>query len=278
MLYNINTSRPFQPEATNSLVVIFDSFSDEACNALHSRLQECGLLWHFVKLKSFGRCLAVFADTADAQKARYTLNSADVLPGNKMRMYYSMHTPLSQTQDNFLSVPAQEKIWLISPPGSPAINWRQTREDPPNATHLERRLEEALQELSIGQFSLNPEDVADYDSAESDSDNTPTKGGPDTFNRRYTVSAHSVDDANSSTSEDGQTVARDNEDLAKDREQRFSGAKGMRTLTTPMILIQNYDDHPANACHQASSDSLANRPPTPSTFPRHIQTTARPPL
>ncbi|KAJ2396969.1 hypothetical protein GGI23_003707 [Coemansia sp. RSA 2559] len=189
-----------------------------------------------------------------------------------------MHTPLSQTQDNFLSVPAQEKLWLISPPGSPAINWRQTREDPPNAIHLERRLEEALQELSIGQFSLNPEDIADYDSAESDSDNTPTKRGSDILNQRYTVSAHSVDDAASITSEDGQTVSKDNEGLAKDQEQPFAGAKGMRTLTAPTILIQNYDSHPANTCHQSSSDSLANRPPTPSTFPRHIQVTARPPL
>ncbi|KAJ2557244.1 hypothetical protein EV175_001463 [Coemansia sp. RSA 1933] len=253
MAYNINDVR-FQPEATNSLVVIFDHFSENACNALHSKLKDCGPLWHFVKLKSFGRCLAVFADTADAQKARGTLNSTDILPGNKIRMYYSMHTPLSQMQDNFLDVPAQEKLWLISPPGSPAINWRQTREDPPNATHLERRLEEALQELSFGQFSLNPDDVLDYDSTESDVDNLPANES----------SAYS-DDAGEARR---QTEARESDGLAK----------GIRTLT-PTILIQNCDDHPEDARNQGlGGDSLTNRPPTPGTYPRRIQTTARPPL
>ncbi|KAJ2212633.1 hypothetical protein EV179_004537 [Coemansia sp. RSA 487] len=193
-----------------------------------------------------------------------------------MRMYYSRHTPLSQTQDNFLNVPAQEKLWLISPPGSPAINWRQTREDPPNATHLERRLEEALQELSIGQFSLNPEDVADYDSAESDADITPMQGASNALNQSYKVSAHSVDNINGFTNEAGQAAAREPDGFTTAQEQRLVDSKGVRTLT-PTILIQNYDYH-TDACHPGSNDSLANRPSTPGTFPKYIQTTARPPL
>ncbi|KAI8323967.1 hypothetical protein GQ54DRAFT_249903, partial [Martensiomyces pterosporus] len=151
-------------EATNSLVVTFDTFCDEACSELRTKLEDCGALCHFAKLKSFRRCLAVFTATADAQVAMARLNSKDVVPGNAMHMYFSMHTSLQQTRDSFLHVPTQEKLWLISPPGSPPIDWKQTRELPPNATHLDRRLEAALKELSIGQFVLDPNDASDYDS------------------------------------------------------------------------------------------------------------------
>ncbi|KAJ2312721.1 hypothetical protein IWW54_001924 [Coemansia sp. RSA 2705] len=152
-----------RPEATNSLVVIFDKYSDDACAALYIKLEACGALWHFAKLKSFQRCLAVFHDTRDAQTAMRLLNGTTVLGDNKMRMYYSMHTELSQ-QNNLLNVPDQEKLWLISPPGSPPIDWRQTREHPPNSIHLDHRLEAALKELGLGQFTLDPANISDDES------------------------------------------------------------------------------------------------------------------
>ncbi|KAJ2603887.1 hypothetical protein EV177_006572 [Coemansia sp. RSA 1804] len=262
---NSNTNAfKFKPDATNSLVVIFDHFSDDACTALNSKLEDCGPLWHFVRLKSFGRCFAVFSNTLDAQKALHRLNLTEVLPGNKMRMYYSMHTPQSQTQNNFLNVPAQEKLWLISPPGSPAINWRQTREDPPNATHLERRLEEALQELSFGQFSLNPKDVADYNSAGSDDDSTSLPEISRTLNRSH----------------DGQAMTANSDILLTARQQQRQQQQlgvGMAHTSTPTILIQNCDIHAGSHDQQVSGSSLTSRPPTPGTFPRHIPPTARPP-
>ncbi|KAJ2755678.1 hypothetical protein GGH94_001631 [Coemansia aciculifera] len=165
-----NRSEP-KPEATNSLIAVFTVFTDHACDELRTKLEACGHLCHFAKLPSFERCLAIFSHTADAQTAMRSLNLAMLLPNNKLRMFYSRHTSMSQTRSAFLEVPAQEKLWLISPPGSPPINWRQTREDPPNAKHLDYRLEAALQELSMGQFTLNPTDVPDYDSTDSSDEN-----------------------------------------------------------------------------------------------------------
>ncbi|KAJ2825362.1 hypothetical protein GGI24_003184 [Coemansia furcata] len=160
-----------RPEATNSLIAVFTSFTDTACDELRANLEACGHLSHFAKLPSFERCLAVFTHTADAQTAMHNLNLTMLLPDNKLRMFYSRHTSMSQTRSAFLKVPAQEKLWLISPPGSPPINWKQTREDPPNSNHLDYRLEAALQELSMGQFTLNPTDILDYDSTDSDDEN-----------------------------------------------------------------------------------------------------------
>ncbi|KAJ2064434.1 hypothetical protein GGI17_000944 [Coemansia sp. S146] len=165
-----NRSEP-KPEATNSLIAVFTVFTDHACDELRTRLEACGHLCHFAKLPSFERCLAIFSHTADAQTAMRSLNLTMLLPNNKLRMFYSRHTSMSQTRSAFLEVPVQEKLWLISPPGSPPINWRQTREDPPNAKHLDYRLEAALQELSMGQFMLNPTDVPDYDSTDSSDEN-----------------------------------------------------------------------------------------------------------
>ncbi|KAJ2894711.1 hypothetical protein GGI21_005247, partial [Coemansia aciculifera] len=154
-------------EATNSLVAVFTTYTEGACRELRARLEACGPLSHFASLPSFERCLAVFARTVDAQAAMRSLNLAMVLPNNKLRLFYSRHTSMAQTRSAFLEVPVQEKLWLISPPGSPPINWRQTREDPPNANHLDFRLEAALKELSMGQFTLNPTDIPDYDSTAS---------------------------------------------------------------------------------------------------------------
>ncbi|KAI9504194.1 hypothetical protein GGI25_002436 [Coemansia spiralis] len=280
----------FRPEATNSLVILFDSFSEAACCALRSKLEEFGSLWHFTALRSFERCLAVFSCTADAQSARNALNLTLVLPGNKIRMYYSMHTPLSQTQDSFLHVPPQDKLWLISPPGSPPINWRQTREDPPNVTHLERRLEEALKELSVGQFSLNPDDVADYDSAESDAECTQSMQG--IYNPRFTIATGGVDE-----SSDFSDSAEDTPSHTSTKRAPKETQQSTHTLA-PTIIIQNYDHADTDTqCSQdrgklptdpsssttrhtpAGGSSLANRPPTPSLFAgSSFQPTPRPPL
>lgn len=164
-----NQSKHQRAEATNSIVAIFDHFSDAACEGLQAKLSKYGSLWHFAKLKFFTRCLAVFERTADAQAAMNALNSTEILPGNKIRMYFSIHTQLSiSPQERFLNVPYQDKLWLISPPGSPPIDWRQTREEPPNPHHLDSRIEAALKELDLGHFVLNPADIADRDDDDDD--------------------------------------------------------------------------------------------------------------
>ncbi|KAJ1735345.1 hypothetical protein LPJ61_000593 [Coemansia biformis] len=149
-------------EATNTLVVLLDRFSDAACDEVHASLAACGPLQHFARLRSFGRCLAVFSHTPDAQTALSTLHSTQLRGGNRVRLYFAAHTLLAQPHQH-LDVPQHEKLWLISPPGSPPVNWRQARESPPNAAHLDRRLESALQALGRGRFVLNLADVSDDD-------------------------------------------------------------------------------------------------------------------
>ncbi|KAJ2705728.1 hypothetical protein FB645_002218 [Coemansia sp. IMI 203386] len=292
----------FKLEATNSLVILFDRFSDEACECIRRKLEAVGPLWHFAKLKSFERCLAVFAHTADAQVAMQTLNSQPLSAAetatatnsdskaNAVRMYYSMHTDMEQTKDRFLSVPNQEKLWLISPPGSPPIDWRQTREEPPNAVHLDHRIHAALKELSLGQYTLNPADIPDYDSAEED---TCAKGkdsaepdsfslGPSAFSLKSAkpgIAAGGVDDSSASDDEVANTAD------AKSKSRSGSAAPKTGNLT-PTILIQNYDhitnnDDPSSLSSNSSElhrSRLTNRPPTPGIISREYIPTARPPL
>ncbi|KAJ2849656.1 hypothetical protein IWW36_002460 [Coemansia brasiliensis] len=259
-----------KPEATNSLVVLFDTYSDEACEALRAKLETCGPLWHFAKLKSFQRCLAVFSQTANAQVAMRCLNGTPVLGDNKMRLYFSMHTPLVNRPDS-LAVPNQEKLWLISPPGSPPIDWRQTREQPPNANYLDHRLEAALQELEIGTFALDPATVTDDDesileypcvgiksldlgsSSEKKSIAAPS----------FVISQGGIDSEDASSS-DGQ----------------FNGLADKNSASnTPTILIHHCDSSDQSSTSKpAASSTLAERSPTPGPVFKTYKPTFRPPM
>ncbi|KAJ2453449.1 hypothetical protein EV183_002202 [Coemansia sp. RSA 2336] len=253
-----------KPEATNSLVVLFDTYSDAACEALRAKLEACGSLWHFAKLKSFQRCLAVFHDTADAQAAMRRLNGTSVLGDTRMRLYFSMHTPLVNRPDS-LAVPDQERLWLISPPGSPPIDWRQTREQPPNAKHLDHRLEAALQELEMGTFTLDPAAVADDDDILEHSRESVKSLPLDSSAAScsitappFTISQGGIDDNDSSCS-DGQVDT----------------PAGKRPVSnTPTILIQHCD----NSDRIPTSSTLAERSPTPGPMFKAHQPTSRPPM
>ncbi|KAJ1852630.1 hypothetical protein LPJ73_002790 [Coemansia sp. RSA 2703] len=291
-------------EATNSLVILFDDFSDEACDTVRERLEEYGSLWHFAKLRSFARCLAVFARTADCQAAMRGLNLTKLpASSNTIRMYYSMHTSTTQTRDSFLGVPNQEKLWLISPPGSPPIDWRQTREEPPNAVHLDHRLHAALQELSLGHFVLNPADISDYDSAEDDepfggkqfNDKSSTEAsviGPSTrannARLRTTISTGGVDlsESDSDSSCDSDSGNRNNKTKGCSTKGGDTSAikpkpKAASGSATPTIVIQNFDQI-SNSSHSTLSGtpyrSVADRSPTPSNLANGYIPTARPPL
>ncbi|KAJ2347429.1 hypothetical protein IWW50_000723 [Coemansia erecta] len=262
-----------KPEATNSLVVLFDDYSDEACTALRAKLEACGTLWHFAKLKSFQRCLAVFHETAEAQTAMRLLNGTPVQgENNKLRIYYSMHTPLEQAQDNLLNVPEQEKLWLISPPGSPPIDWRQTRELPPNTMHLDHRLEAALQELGLGQFTLNPAHISDDDSvagdASPDHDIAPLEldsAAQDEPNPLFVISQGGVDDSEPGSSS--------NSICEPGKDSRKGSA-----CATPTILIQNFDHEDGAAGLQPDQNrSLTDRAPTPGLVSRTYTPTSLPP-
>ncbi|PIA12792.1 hypothetical protein COEREDRAFT_12195 [Coemansia reversa NRRL 1564] len=256
------------PEATNSLVVLFDTFSDDACVALRTRLEECGTLCHFAKLKSFARCLAVFQTTADAQCAMRTLNSTSVLSGNSLRVYYSNHTLPAHPLHDFLNVPTQEKLWLISPPGSPPIDWRQTRELPPNATHLDRRLEAALQELGLGQFALDPAAISDDESMldvpPPDADLSPQRLLPPSATTP------------SCAKPDGISVYAD----VPSSSSGFCPHRVKSTpCVTPTILIQNCDIRDKQPHQDSSSTGISSvaRPPTFATVSQSHRPTPRPP-
>ncbi|KAJ2613653.1 hypothetical protein H4S08_002087 [Coemansia sp. RSA 1365] len=255
-------------EATNSLVVLFDTFSDDACAALRTRLEECGTLCHFAKLKSFARCLAVFQTTADAQCAMRTLNSTSVLSGNSLRIYYSNHTLPAHPLHDFLNVPTQEKLWLISPPGSPPIDWRQTRELPPNATHLDRHLEAALQELGLGQFALDPAAISDDESMldvpPPDADVAPQSLLPPSAS------------APSCAKSDGISVYTNvpsSSSVCSPRRDKSA------SCVTPTILIQNCDikDEQPRQDKSSTGNSLVARPPTFATVSQSHRPTSRPP-
>lgn len=66
-----------------------------------------------------------------------------------------------------LAVPALEKNWLISPPGSPPVGWTQVREDPPNAQSVHDDLLKALAKLSSSdkQQDQNTGDITEAPSA-----------------------------------------------------------------------------------------------------------------
>ncbi|KAJ1826368.1 hypothetical protein LPJ56_002212 [Coemansia sp. RSA 2599] len=291
----------FKLEATNSLVILFDSFSDEACESVRCKLESIGPLWHFAKLPSFERCLAVFAHTADAQTAMRTLNSTPVPTSdasasatNTVRMYYSMHTDMEQTKDRFLSVPNQEKLWLISPPGSPPIDWRQTREEPPNAVHLDRRIHAALKELSLGQYTLNPADIPDYDSADED---VAAKHGDSAELDSFTLGASALAEDSAKPKISAGGADDDSISSASDDERADATGASSKGLAgrvaqkagnlTPTILIQNYD-HVASEGNSASSSflsspegrrpRLSSRSPTPGVVSHQYTPTARPPL
>ncbi|KAJ2768131.1 hypothetical protein IWQ56_003059 [Coemansia nantahalensis] len=187
-------------EATNSLVVLLDSFSDTACDEARARLAACGRLEHFARLPSFARCLAVFGSTADAQAARSALHGICLDGGNRLRLYHVQHAPVDPHPH--LDVPHHDKLWLISPPGSPPVDWRPTREDPPNAAHLDRQLVSALRELGHGRFALDLADVSDGDSASlPDADVEPLDLGLSADH--FAISAGGVDADSSDDSDAG---------------------------------------------------------------------------
>ena len=70
-----------------------------------------------------------------------------------MRVYRADPTQIesdeTQEHNHYLRPPANEKNFLISPPGSPPVGWEQIREDPPNATPLAVDLIAALRKLEV---------------------------------------------------------------------------------------------------------------------------------
>jgi hypothetical protein len=70
-------------------------------------------------------------------------------PGFVLRVFRGAPTPTRASQPSTLAVPALEKNFLISPPGSPPVGWEPVVEDPPNKDALAADLIEALRRLQL---------------------------------------------------------------------------------------------------------------------------------
>ncbi|KAG9304167.1 hypothetical protein G9A89_019729 [Geosiphon pyriformis] len=157
--------------ATNTLLITNLNrrtfLSEETLAELRSQLEEYGEIYKFVPMKCFNRILAVFYQTTDAKVAKTNLDRAIFLK-NTLRIYYGMYTPIRDKNHDsqHLHVPQIEKNWLISPPGSPPLEWVQIREDAPNSNTFAKDLVHALSNVALHNSSRDFEDLVDDDSDE----------------------------------------------------------------------------------------------------------------
>ncbi|KAI8825999.1 Calcipressin-domain-containing protein [Fimicolochytrium jonesii] len=151
-----------RPIATNTILLTnlpSVCFKDDG-EKVKSLLSGYGNVKSAVLLKSFSRILAVFQRTADAQHARRELHLNPIL-GPDVRVYYGEHTddthlldPSAGTHINYLQVPELERNFLLSPPGSPPVDWVQIREAGPASGGHSQALLNALKELEHDDFML----------------------------------------------------------------------------------------------------------------------------
>ncbi|PVU95337.1 hypothetical protein BB561_001872 [Smittium simulii] len=162
------TETTSRPEFTNSLVITFTTYSEEAANKLYTLLSKHGQLSDFCRLKSFERCLAVFNSTSSAIAAKRALHGSIIAPNNKINLNFSMHTTTDATAaNNHLLVPEREKLMLISPPGSPSIGWVQDVERSPNKKNMDKDLLKAIKALDGSTFTIDLAEVASITSIDS---------------------------------------------------------------------------------------------------------------
>ncbi|KAI9094595.1 Calcipressin-domain-containing protein, partial [Phlyctochytrium arcticum] len=148
-----------QPTATNTLILTNvppQTFAKAGNNdgttgysAVKKILEEVGGgIKTVVLLKSFRRILVVYDATSSSQRARrYIQSHPFILSSNPppadysgVCVYFGDHTPTDSISSdpgaraphiNYLQVPETEKNFLLSPPGSPPIDWVQIREHSP---------------------------------------------------------------------------------------------------------------------------------------------------
>ncbi|KAI9267960.1 Calcipressin [Phascolomyces articulosus] len=167
--------------ATNTLLMpnIPSSFFNypTALEHVRAKFDDFGILYAFVAMKGFGRLMIIYEETICAIKARDILDKTilsweehsvtdgagiavtNVSVGEErpnddrlwveIRLYYGQHNPINPDPTQFqLQVPQSDKNFLISPPGSPCDDWKQTMESPPNTAVLASDMTHAVAEMS----------------------------------------------------------------------------------------------------------------------------------
>ncbi|KAJ3822889.1 Calcipressin [Lentinula raphanica] len=183
--YTTFSTPPEKP--TNSLAItqVPDEFFHPAVlGVLRDHFDLYGEITHWVPLRAFRRIMVVFTEEDAAEHAkrscdRIQISATQDRPAVELRVYRADPNPILPQSafasgpsyipaDNYLRPPALEKNFLISPPGSPPVDWEPIKEDPPNATPLAGDLMAALQKLQLEERSregnqgpeilLHPED------------------------------------------------------------------------------------------------------------------------
>lgn len=110
----------------------------------------------------------------DAEPAKRSPSSGSDLPA--LRVYFGPHSSTLRMEGNeSLPVPATDRNFLISPPGSPPVGWEPVREDPPNTDTLADDLIKALGSLrdrGLGVESHSPRPLQNDDFSIVDDKNT----------------------------------------------------------------------------------------------------------
>ncbi|TBU41355.1 Calcipressin [Dichomitus squalens] len=162
---SLTMSSPASPQRTNTLVITRlppHFFEPLIQQAFKSHFSTYGPLHTWAPIKGLARVIMVYYSEDDAEMAKesndgLTFGETQHEPDFILRVYRADPTPIEsdETQEHnyYLRPPANEKNFLISPPGSPPVGWEQIREDPPNATPLAHDLITALRKLEVQEAS-----------------------------------------------------------------------------------------------------------------------------
>ncbi|KAK9764491.1 hypothetical protein K7432_007952 [Basidiobolus ranarum] len=137
-------------EPTNTLIftnLVKDAFLEENLKNLKASIEEHGSIMNYAPIKSFSRLLVSFEKIEDALYCKTKLNGT-VFMGGEIKIYFAEYNyTITEATEHMLKLPDNDRLWLVSPPGSPPVGWMQEREEPPNDATLAEDLLHALRKL-----------------------------------------------------------------------------------------------------------------------------------
>ncbi|KAF7729329.1 carbohydrate-binding module 1 protein [Apophysomyces ossiformis] len=185
-----------QSVATNTLLVpnvprpFFSCPS--AMKLIKSKFEQFGTVHDFIAMKGFARLMIVYEETMAAMAAKEAMDKTMLLwkmvgeeinllsLDNEMaldestmsmaiRIYYGQHNPINPDPNLMrLQIPDPGRNFLISPPGAPFEDWKQTQESPPNKAVLASDLMHAVADVSDDDMDDLEDFSLDHPANESD--------------------------------------------------------------------------------------------------------------
>ncbi|KAJ3125680.1 hypothetical protein HK100_010660 [Physocladia obscura] len=125
---------------TNSLLFTnlhHSVFDDSGKAQLRNLIEQHGHIVRFIPITAFFRFFVVFHNVNEATHVKQHLNGTIFLGSKELKVYYGENTDINSIGStpnaaSFLQVPALERNFLLSPPGSPPVGWVQTTEAQPS--------------------------------------------------------------------------------------------------------------------------------------------------